>query len=62
MRCVRQFLFFGLLVFSFAAWSQNVKIVIPAGSPEDRELSSIAAEGDVQKRIASYEEFIKKYR
>ena len=61
MRRVRQVLLFGLLVFSFAAWSQNVKIIIPAGSPEDRDLSAIAAEGDVQKRIASYEEFVKKY-
>ena len=62
MRCVRQFLLFGLLVVSsLAAWSQNVKIIIPAGSPEDRDLSTIAAESDVQKRIASYEEFVKKY-
>ena len=61
MRFARQLILSVLLIFSLAAWSQNVKIIIPAGSPEDKELSAIAAEGDAQKRIASYEEFIKKY-
>ena len=61
MRFARQLILSGLLILSFAAWSQNVKIIIPAGSPEDRELSAIAAESDAQKRIASYEEFIKSY-
>ena len=31
------------------------KIVIPAGTPEDKELTAIAAEPDAQKRIAMYE-------
>jgi cytochrome c-type biogenesis protein CcmH/NrfG len=35
--------------------------VIPAGTPEDKDLATIAAENDGQKRIAAYEEFIKKY-
>ena len=48
-------------LFAVAAWSQNVRIAIPAGTPEDRDLSAIAAENDAQKRIASYEEFMKKY-
>src|SRR5271166_3257797 len=61
MRFVRQLILSGLLILSFAAWSQNVKLTISAGSPEDRELSAIAAEGDAQKRIASYEQFIQKY-
>jgi len=61
MRGARQVILSGLLLFSLAAWSQNGKIVIPAGTPEDKDLSAIAAESDAQKRIAAYEEFIKKY-
>src|SRR5271166_536570 len=61
MRFARQFILCGLLFSAVAGWSQNVRIAIPAGSPEDKELSAIAAESDAQKRIASYEEFIKKY-
>jgi len=61
MHVGRQLILFGFIVFSLAAWSQNIKIRIPAGSPEDKELSAIAAESDAQKRIASYQEFIKNY-
>jgi tetratricopeptide (TPR) repeat protein len=61
MHVLRQVILSASLLFSFAAWSQNVKIVIPAGTPEDKDLSAIAAETDAQKRIASYEEFITKY-
>ncbi len=61
MRIARQLILFASLLFSFAVWSQNVKIIIPAGTPEDKDLSSIAAETDAQKRIAAYEEFIQKY-
>ncbi|HEX8810985.1 MAG TPA: hypothetical protein VF742_03225 [Terracidiphilus sp.] len=61
MRFDRQLTLSVWLVFSLTAWSQNGKITIPAGSPEDKELATIAAEGDVQKRIPSYEEFTKKY-
>jgi len=61
MRFAHQLILSGLLSLGLGGWSQNVKIIIPAGTPEDREISAIAAEGDAQKRIASYEEFIKKY-
>jgi tetratricopeptide (TPR) repeat protein len=61
MRILRQVILSASLLLSCVAWSQNVKIVIPAGTPEDKDLSAIAAENDAQKRIASYEEFISKY-
>jgi tetratricopeptide (TPR) repeat protein len=48
-------------LFSLFVWSQNTIIVIPAGTPEDKDLSAIAAESDAQKRIAAYQEFLKKY-
>jgi tetratricopeptide (TPR) repeat protein len=50
-----------VLLFSLAALSQNARIVIPAGTPEDKELAAIAAEGDADKRAAAYEDFIQKY-
>jgi len=61
MRRVSSFLL--LLVFSLLlhSWSQNTPIVIPAGTPEDKDLATIAAENDGQKRIAAYQEFLKKY-
>ena len=44
-----------------AAWPQNTPIVIPAGTPEDKDLAAIAAEGDGAKRIAAYQDFVSKY-
>lgn len=48
-------------VLCLAGWSQNTSIVIPAGTPEDKELAAITAESDAQKRIADYQEFLTKY-
>src|SRR5262252_2760315 len=48
----------GLSLFGLA---QSTPIVIPAGTPEDKDLATITAEGDPQKRIAAYQEFLKKY-
>src|ERR1700754_2189574 len=59
MRALRFFVC--LLLFCAAAWSQNTKIVIPAGTPEDKDLTAISAEQDVQKRIALYTDFVQKY-
>ena len=61
MRLARCLIPLALILSSVALWSQNVKIVIPAGTPEDKELTAIAAEPDAQKRIAMYEDFAKKY-
>jgi tetratricopeptide (TPR) repeat protein len=61
MRLVRCPILPALILCSLLSWSQNVKIVIPAGTPEDKELTTIAAEPDAQKRITMYEDFAKKY-
>lgn len=61
MRIVRYAILCGLLLISTIGEAQNVKISIPAGTPEDKELTTIAAETDAQKRIALYEDFLKKY-
>lgn len=61
MRLARQLILPGLLLSSLAGWSQNTKIVIPAGTPEDKDLVSIAAEPDAQKRTTLYEAFLSKY-
>jgi tetratricopeptide (TPR) repeat protein len=44
-----------------SALAQNTPIVIPAGTPEDKDLAAIAAEPDNQKRITAYQEFLTKY-
>jgi len=61
MRAVSSLIFSGFLFFSLIGRSQNVKIVIPAGTPEDKELTAIAAEPEAQKRIALYQDFVQKY-
>src|SRR5215472_11012406 len=61
MRVLRKTLLFSVLSFALCGWSQNTKIVIPAGTPADKELAVIGAEADAQKRIAMYEDFIAKY-
>ena len=48
-------------LFSISSWSQNTSIAIPAGTPEDKDLATIAAESDAQKRIAAYQDFLTKY-
>jgi tetratricopeptide (TPR) repeat protein len=48
-------------VLSLPSSSQNTSIVIPAGTPEDKDLAAITAESDAQKRIAAYQEFLTKY-
>ena len=49
------------MMFGTAGRAQNTSIVIPAGTPEDKDLAAISAESDAQKRIAAYQEFLKKY-
>ena len=52
-------LLLGLLV-AVSAWSQT-KIVIPAGSPEDKALTEVSQQTDPQKRISMLEDFVKQY-
>jgi len=64
MRKAYSFLFFVLICgicLCNAAFSQNTQIVIPAGTPEDKDLATITAESDSAKRISAYQEFITKY-
>lgn len=61
MRVCRHLLLYSTFAFSLVAWSQNVTIVIPAGTPEDKDLAAITAESDQQKRVGMYEDFLKKY-
>src|SRR6516225_7227733 len=49
------------MMFGTAGRAQNTSIVIPAGTPEDKDLAAITAESDPQKRIAMYQDFLGKY-
>ncbi|HVI11072.1 MAG TPA: hypothetical protein VND65_22505 [Candidatus Binatia bacterium] len=49
------------LCFPSTSLAQIDKIVIPAGTPEDHELQSIAEEQDAAKKLAAYQEFVQKY-
>jgi tetratricopeptide (TPR) repeat protein len=42
-------------------YGQVDKMVIPAGTPEDKDLNTISAEPDAQKKIAMYLDFLQKY-
>ena len=55
------FVVFFLLLFASNAFGQLDKLVITAGTPEDKDLSAIGNEQDAQKRIAMYQDFLQKY-
>jgi len=52
---------FTLLILSIASPAQIDKIVIPAGTPEDKALTEISNEQEAQKKAAMYEEFLQKF-
>lgn len=58
MKSLRILLF--VVFVSFVSFSQT-KIIIPAGTPEDKALTEISQEADNQKRIAMLEDFVQKY-
>ena len=51
--------FFG--IFTLRSTAQVDHIVIAAGTPEDQALQAIANEQDPQKKLAMYEDFVKKF-
>jgi tetratricopeptide (TPR) repeat protein len=50
-----------LLLASVSAGAQVAHLLIPAGSPEDKALQAISAEGDVEKRIPMLQDFLKQF-
>ncbi len=50
-----------LLFLAVQAAAQSDRILIPAGTPEDRELQAIANEPDAAKRLTMYQDFVQKY-
>ena len=59
-----QALMFARLLFFFMlplGYGQVDKIVIPAGTPEDKDLNVITSEPDAPKKIAMYQDFLQKY-
>ena len=52
----------GVLILSAnLSFAQVQTLTIPAGSPEDKDLNTITAEPDNQKKVAMYQDFIQKY-
>jgi tetratricopeptide (TPR) repeat protein len=49
------------LLLTASAFAQLEKIMIPAGTPEDKALQAISNEPDDQKRLALYEEFVSNF-
>ncbi|MBZ5520972.1 MAG: hypothetical protein LAP21_01805 [Acidobacteriia bacterium] len=50
-----------ILLAALAASAQVEQIIIPAGTPEDKDSQAIAAETDPAKRLALLQEFVQKY-
>jgi tetratricopeptide (TPR) repeat protein len=40
---------------------QTGELIIPAGTPEDKDLQSISAETDANKKLGMYQDFVQKY-
>jgi len=56
--------FVSLFTFNFLAPTASAQvdtIVIPAGTPEDNDLNTIANEHDAQKKVSMYQDFLQKY-
>jgi len=50
-----------VLLSATLALTQIQTLTIPAGSPEDKDLTAITAEQDNQKKITMYQDYIQKY-
>jgi tetratricopeptide (TPR) repeat protein len=54
-------LFLCISLFTIRAAAQVDRIVIAAGTDEDKALQAISNESDAQKKVAMYEEFVQKF-
>ena len=54
-------LFCFVLLAAMAASGQVTRIMIPAGSPEDKATQEISAESDAGKRVTMWQDFLKQY-
>ena len=49
------------LLIAMRVDAQADKVMIPAGTPEDRDLQAISNETDAAKKLAMYQDFVQKY-
>jgi hypothetical protein len=61
MRPVHASFIASLLFLSSSLFGQLDKLVIPAGTPEDKVLSAINSEQDAQKRVSMYQDFLQQF-
>jgi len=58
---MKRWFFCFVLLSTAAACAQVTRIMIPAGSPEDKALQTIAAENDAPKRVAMLQDFLQQF-
>jgi len=58
---MKRALIFAALLTTMPAWAQVEKIIIPAGTPEDKAVQAVTAENDPQKRLALWQDFLQKF-
>lgn len=50
-----------IFLLSLKVMSQTGGLIIPAGTPEDKDLQAISAETDSGKKLSMYQDFVQKY-
>ena len=50
-----------VLLIASCAGAQLQSIVIPAGTPEDKQIQAIGNEADAQKRVAMWQDFVQNF-
>jgi tetratricopeptide (TPR) repeat protein len=58
---MKRWFFCFVLLSTVAACAQVTRILIPAGTPEDKALQAISAEDDASKRVAMLQEFLQQF-
>lgn len=61
MKSLCAWLIASLFFVSSSMFAQIDRLVIPAGTPEDKALTAINAEQDAQKRVAMYQDFLQQF-